>query len=183
MGQDGISTSRLSTFFTWHMLNKHGKRGSRHLFVVSFSAPGLASVDDPITCDDSISKRIANPKRLLAWTPRCQIWASTSASSHNRFSYCATHGVAIADQAIASLTAHGPRWGWPASRGSGWGLKKAFNGLWVFSSYVASLKHACRDEMHAIFPVCSGSLGMFSHVNLLVPSHFAGLRYACVSGP
>jgi len=54
-------------------------------------------------------------------------------------------GIAIADQAIAPLTRMG--------QGFWAGFWRAFHGLLG----AASLKHACRDEMHAVFPVRSGA--------------------------
>src|SRR5438270_6215694 len=91
-----------------------------------------------------------------------------STASHNWLSSCATHGVD-----------HSPPWrAWakvedgPACRGSGRAFGGGFRRTFGFvSSSVASLKHACRDEMDAAFPVCS-ELKHVQPCPLLVLSHF-----------
>jgi hypothetical protein len=90
LGQDGISRSRLLRFLRGACLINMRKRLASP-FTFPFSALGWDSVDDPITCDDSISRRIGKSQAALGLdAPVPNMGFSISAASYNRSSDCAT---------------------------------------------------------------------------------------------
>jgi hypothetical protein len=99
-----------------------------------------------------------------------------SAASRNRLSPCATHGAGYLRSGHSLLGAHGPRVEMAGKTGF-WGLSTDF---WVSSSYVASLKHACRDKMQAVFP---GPHGELKHVRPMPISSYRLILRELLAAP